>query len=112
MINYEGRRFRKVLESAGDAAAAPVARYHHEGDLVWAEFAGGDVRRGSLAGTCAADGTVTFAYSMVLDRGEVVSGQSVNTPEILDDGRIRFHERWERFGPHSDTGVSHLEEVR
>lgn len=81
MIDYEGRRFRKVRDSGSEAA--PVAQYHQQGDLVWAEFAGGDVRRGSLAGTCSADGVVTFAYSMVLDRGEVISGRSVNTPEVL-----------------------------
>jgi hypothetical protein len=49
---------------------------------------------------------------MVLDHGEVISGQSVNTPEILEDGRVRFHERWERYGPHAAGGVSYLEEVR
>jgi hypothetical protein len=110
MIDYEGRRFRKVLDAGHDSA--PVAQYHQDGDLVWAEFAGGDVRRGSLAGTCSADGVVTFAYSMVLDHGEVISGRSVNTPEVLEDGRIRFHEQWERYGNHADRGVSYLEEVR
>lgn len=109
-MNYDGKRFRKV--TADPAADAPVARYHQSGDLVWAEFAGGDVRRGSLAGTCAADGTVSFAYSMVLTSGEVVSGSSVNTPRVLADGRIRFHEEWERYGPHAATGVSSIEEVR
>lgn len=111
MIDYEGKRFRKVLGKE-HSANAPVALYHQEGDLVWAEFAGGDVRRGSLAGITSVDGVITFAYSMVLDHGEIVSGQSVNTPQTLDDGRIRFHERWERYGAHASSGVSYLEEVR
>jgi hypothetical protein len=109
MINYEGRRFRKVVHDARDV---PVAQYHQDGDLVWAEFAGGDVRRGSLAGTCTDDGTVTFSYSMVLEHGQIVSGRSVNTPQVLKDGRIRFHEAWERYGEHAESGVSYLEEVR
>jgi len=109
MIDYEGRRFRKVVR---DASEVPVARYHQAGDLVWAEFAGGDVRRGSLAGTCTDDGTVTFSYSMVLERGEIVSGRSVNTPQVLDDGRIRLHEAWQRYGDHAESGISYLEEVR
>jgi hypothetical protein len=99
-----------VLDRPDDDA--PVAEYHQRDDLVWAEFAGGDVRRGSLTGTCAPDGTITFAYTMVLAANEVISGRSVNTPQILDDGRIRLHERWERYGPHAETGVSHIEEVR
>jgi len=108
MIDYNGRRFRKL--AAGDDV--PAAQYHQDGDLVWAEFAGGDVRRGSLAGVCAPDGTLDFAYCMVLTGGEVISGRSVNTPELLADGRIRMHEKWERYGPHASTGVSYLEEVR
>jgi hypothetical protein len=110
VISYDGKRFRKVVDE--HTAEAPVARYRQDGGLVWAEFAGGDVRRGSLVGTCSSDGTITFAYSMVLVGGEVISGRSVNTPQVLDDGRIRLHEQWERYGRHADSGVSHLEEVR
>ncbi|MGC9537110.1 hypothetical protein [Streptomyces sp. UG1] len=110
MINYDGKRFRKVL--ADPAEDAPSALYRQESDLVWAEFAGGDVRRGSLAGTRDTDGVISFSYSMVLEDGRVISGHSVNTPELLDDGRIRLHERWERYGAHADSGVSYLEEVR
>ncbi|GKQ38551.1 hypothetical protein ALMP_50820 [Streptomyces sp. A012304] len=110
VINYDGKRFRKVLKDPADDA--PTALYRQRGDLVWAEFAGGDVRRGSLAGTRDADGVISFSYSMVLDDGRVISGHSVNTPEVLDDGRIRLHERWERYGADADSGISYLEEVR
>ncbi|MFD6888489.1 hypothetical protein [Streptomyces sp. NPDC059957] len=110
MINYEGKRFRKVVDGTG--AEVPAAVYRHEGDLVWAEFAGGEVRRGSLAGVTDTDGVISFAYSMVLNDGRIVSGHSVNTPQLLDDGRIRFHEQWERYGANADSGVSYLEEVR
>lgn len=109
MINYDGKRFRKVLD--GPADDAPIALYRQQGDLVWAEFAGGDVRRGSLAGTRDADGVISFSYSMVLEDGRVISGRSVNTPQMLDDGRIRLHESWERYGTHATSGVSYIEEV-
>jgi hypothetical protein len=108
MTSYEGRRFRKVGASE---AEAPTALYRQDGDLVWAEFAGGDVRRGSLVGVCDADSRVEFTYTMVLDSGEIVAGHSVNTPQVLPDGRIRFHEEWERFGRHAGRGVSYIEEI-
>ncbi len=107
MINYDGRRFRKVTAEPD----APVAVYHQRDDLVWAEFAGGDVRRGSLTGVCAADGTVEMAYTMVLTDGAVISGHSTNTPELLPDGRVRFDERWERFGAMAERGTSSIIEV-
>ena len=80
MIDYDGRRFR------GHAPDAPVAVYRQDGDVVWSEWSGGDVRRGSLAGTCDAEGTVSFAYCMVLTDGAVISGHSVNTPSSCPTG--------------------------
>jgi len=107
MINYDGRRFRAV--TAEPQASSAV--YRQDGDLVWAEFGGGHIRRGSLTGTCAPDGVVTFAYTMVLDDGAVISGRSVNTPEYLPDGRIQLHEVWERYGVHAQRGTSTIVEV-
>jgi hypothetical protein len=106
VINYDGRRFRKA---GGDADA--IAVYRQDGDVVWAEFAGGDVRRGSIAGTQRENGTLHLGYTMVLATGEVICGHTVNTPEVADDGQLRLREVWERYGPHAATGVSYLEEV-
>jgi hypothetical protein len=109
MINYDGKRFRPM--AAGTAEEHRVAVYRQEGDLVWGEFVGGRARRGMLAGSCGADGTLDFAYCMVLDSGEVISGRCRSTPRILDDGRIQLDEVWERYGRHASTGVSCLEEI-
>ena len=108
MYDYDGRAFRVA---GGDAAQVPAAHYHQEADLVWGEFAGGHVRRGSLAGTCSAEGVISFAYLMVLDSGDLVTGCCRSTPHLLDDGRIRLSEEWERYTPQPDTGVSYLEEI-
>jgi hypothetical protein len=107
MINYDGRRFRKA--GGGDGT---IARYRQDGDLVWAEFAGGQVRRGAVTGTCEPDGTLRLAYAMVLAGGEVISGHTVNVPERDADGRLRLREEWERYGADAASGTSFLEEVR
>jgi hypothetical protein len=107
MINYDGRRFRKA-----DGGDGTVARYRQDGDLVWADFGGGQVRHGSVTGTCGPDGTLRLAYAMVLVGGEVVSGHTVNTPEPGADGQLVLREEWERYGVNAATGISYLEEVR
>jgi hypothetical protein len=109
-IDYDGRRFRSTAH--GPDADAPIALYRQEGDLLWAEFSGSDVRRGSLSGLSAGDGTLQFTYTMVLADGEIVAGRCRSTPEVLPDGRIRLHEQWERYGPRASSGVSQLDEVR
>lgn len=107
MIDYDGRRFRKV-----GADGAPVAVYRQEGDVVWTEVSGGDVLRCAVTGLRDEQDTLHMGYTIVLDSGDVICGHTVNTPEIGDDGRIRLCERWERYGPHAATGTSYLEEVR
>ena len=104
-FNYDGRTFRP------DGGSGTQARYHQDGNLIWGEFAGGRVRRGSLTGTCDSDGVVTFAYTMVLADGTLIAGRCRSTPQLLDDGRIRFTEDYERYIPSPETGVSYLEEV-
>ncbi len=87
MISYDGRRFRP------EGATDPVVTYRQEGDLLWAEIPpGSGVRRGSLAGRCAPDGVLDFAYCMVLDDGEVVSGRCHSTP-LRAAGRRHPHPR-------------------
>ena len=108
MINYDGRRFRP----AEDGACDRVAVYRQDGDLLWGEFHGGKARHGSLAGTCAPDGRLHFAYCMVLETGDVISGHCTSIPRILDDGRIQLDEVWRRYGDHESVGVSRLYEIR
>jgi hypothetical protein len=105
-INYEGRRFRK--RGGGDGT---VAQYRQDGDLVWAEFGGGRVRRGTVIGVCSPDGVLRLGYTMVFTSGEVITGHTVNTPQWQPDGGLVLREEWERYGEHAAEGVSYLEEV-
>ncbi|MEU5694660.1 hypothetical protein [Actinosynnema sp. NPDC020468] len=108
-IDYDGKRFSPVADGAPEESR--VAVYRQEGDLLWGEFLGGRARRGTLTGTVLPDGRLDFAYCMVLDGGEVVSGHCTSTPQVLADGRVRLNEVWERFGAHADSGVSVIEEI-
>jgi hypothetical protein len=104
-IDYDGRRFRAL--GGGDGT---YAEYCQRGDLVWAVFEGGRVRRGTITGTCDGRGVLRLAYTMVLETGEVISGHSVNTPQRLG-GSLVLREEWERYGENAASGVSYLEEV-
>lgn len=112
MIDYDGRSFRSsAAETADGDGRGPIGHYRQRGDLVWAQFSGGAVVHGSLAGTCADDGTLTLAYCQVLADGEVVAGRCTTTPVVLPDGRLRLREQWQRFGAAAATGISYIEEL-
>ena len=108
-FHYDGKRFRSAAAETAADGEVPIGHYHQSGDLVWAEFSGGKVRRGSLVGTCDPDGVLTLAYCQVLTTGEVVSGECRSTPQRLADGRIRLREEWRRHT--GESGVSYIDEI-
>ncbi|MEP6695395.1 MAG: hypothetical protein ABJA34_00800 [Pseudonocardiales bacterium] len=112
MTDYEGRTFRPVDAGQGDqptAVAPATGHYHQDGDVVSAEFAGGEVRAGRLIGTVQADGTIDGAYCLLTAETKPVAGACRSTPTVLADGRIRLTEQWQRLD--GSSGVSHVEEV-
>ena len=109
-IDYDGRRFRQ----AGDAHVPvgkdrPTGLYHQDGDLVWAEFSGSTILAGRLVGRRRPDGAIDAAYCWVTTGGETMAGSCLSVPTVLDDGRIRLTERWQRCD--GSVGVSYVEEV-
>jgi hypothetical protein len=112
--DYDGKVFASTVtaDTAGIGGGGPIGRYHQRGDLVWAEFAGGKVRHGSLVGVRDADGRLRLAYCQVLEDGTVICGDCISTPERLADGRIRLREVWRRYSPRAEDGVSVIDEVR
>jgi hypothetical protein len=111
-INYDGKMFQPIGAATTAGADVSTGYYHQDGETVWANFGGGEVVRGYLVGRCAPDGSLDLAYCQVLADASVISGKLRSTPEILDDGRIRLHEEWERFSPTHEKGVSIIEEHR
>src|SRR5262249_21781352 len=107
--SFDGRVFRSSAAETGDGSGFPVGHYHQEGDLVWAEFSGGAVRVGRLAGHRDPLGTLTAGAVPVLAGDEVVSGTVVTTASPLPGGRLRLREQWRRAD--GSTGVSYLDEV-
>lgn len=113
MIGYEGRTFRSVSNSAGgDVGAETRFAYHQSGDLIWATYSGGAVRFGTLLAKLDAAGNLDMRYHHVSADGSWKSGRCQSTPELLSDGRLRLHERWEWTDGATGSGQSIVEEVR
>jgi len=112
-IDYEGRVFASVANSAnGDVGDDTVFRYHQDGDLVWADYAGGAVRKGHLLGTVEADGTLAFTYHHVRTDGDQMTGECRSTLTVLADGRYRLDEDWRWTSGNGSRGHSTIEETR
>lgn len=112
MIDFEGRLFRSVENSAGgDVGAATTFHYHQVEDVVWATYSGGSVRFGTLLANVDAAGHLDMRYQHVSIDGQFKTGQCRSRPEHLPDGRLRLHEEWRWTGGAEGEGVSITEEI-
>src|SRR4051812_18431725 len=95
-INYHNRKFRVLTNSRnGEASADTVFRYYQDGTMVWGDYAGGEVVRGALIAKMDDKGRLSMTYQHINREGEVRTGCCHSTPELLPDGRLRMHEKWQ-----------------
>jgi hypothetical protein len=112
-INYDNRAFKSVSNSeSGEVSGETTFYYHQKDNLVWAEYAGGEIVFGSLIAKVLADDSLEMRYQHLNRRGELMTGKCFTKPEILDDGRIRLHEKWHWTSGDFSTGESVVEEVK
>ncbi|PWI71740.1 hypothetical protein PCL_11834 [Purpureocillium lilacinum] len=114
-ISYDGKTFRSTSNTAnGEVGAETTFHYHQDGSIVWAEYAGGSVVRGSLVAVVVATqgDSLDMRYNHVNREGQLMTGRCVSRPEVLPDGRLRMHETWRWTSGDESSGESVVEEVR
>ncbi|MEV4416035.1 hypothetical protein [Catellatospora sp. NPDC049609] len=93
--SLDGCRFAAVSEVVGgEVGTDTVFAYHEQGGEIWAEYAGGAVRRGFLVGTRDGD-RLDFRYAQLNTDGDTSTGHCVSTVSELPDGRLRLDETWQ-----------------
>ncbi|MFD4421339.1 hypothetical protein ACFWN7_07525 [Agromyces sp. NPDC058484] len=93
-ISIDGKVFAGVENSAsGQVGAATQFRYHQDDDVIWAEYSGGAIVRGYLVGI-RTGGKLDFRYSHLNTDRQTANGVCETRIEVLEDGRVRFHEAW------------------
>lgn len=111
-ISYDGRKFRSISNSdTGEVGSDTVFHYHQDGEIVWAEYSGGEIVRGMIIASVRDDQSLDMRYQHVNAKGELMTGTCISIPEILSDGRIRLREKWQWTSGTYSSGESVIEEV-
>ncbi len=110
-FNLEGKVFRSATNSEnGEVGADTVFYYHQKERVVWAEYEGGDIVKGHLVANVLATGQLDMRYHHVNQRGELMIGTCLSTPEFMSDGKIRFKEEWQWLSGDRSSGYSEIVE--
>ena len=111
-INYDNRVFKSVSNSeTGEVSNETTFYYHQKDDFVWAEYSGGSILFGTLIAKILENSALEMRYQHLNRNDNLMTGQCVSTPEILPDGRIRLHEKWQWTSGDLSAGESIIEEV-
>ena len=112
MINYNGKIFSVVTNSEnGETSDKTVFIYQQTGSILTAEYSGGKILKGQLIGLVDEYGNIDMRYHQINDKGELTTGICQSSPEILQNGKIRLHERWQWTSGDLSKGESILEEI-
>jgi hypothetical protein len=112
-INYDNRAFKSVSNSeSGEVSSETIFHYHQKGNLVWAEYAGGEIVFGNLIAKIINGDSLEMRYQHLNKQGELMTGKCFSKPEILPDGRIRLYEKWQWTCGDFSNGESVVEEVK
>ncbi len=111
-INYDGKTFTSIQNSeTGEVSDETIFQYHQNENLVWAEYSGGEIVFGNLIAKVDENGNLDMRYQHLNKKGELMTGICKSIPEILNDGRIRLHEKWKWTSGDFSEGTSVVEEV-
>ncbi len=93
--DFDNKRFTIVQNSAnGKADAQTQFRFSQEGDLVTAEYFGGDIRSGKIIAKLIGN-QLDMRYQCITSSGELKSGKAMADISVDDRGKIRLHLDWE-----------------
>jgi len=112
-FNLDGKIFTTLSNTSnGEVGQDTLFYYHQEGDMVWAEYSGGEVRKGHLIANVLENGQLDMRYHHINRAGEIMLGECISTPSITKDGRIKLSEEWQWLSGDKSSGTSQIIEIQ
>lgn len=111
-MNYHNKRFRPVASSSNsETTEETIFHYKQHGNLLTAEYSGGNIRKGHLIGIVRKDGSIDMRYHQVNEEGNLMTGKCHSVPERMENGKIRLIENWQWTSGDESFGQSIIEEL-
>ncbi len=112
MTSYNNRVFASVSNSInGEIDDQTIFSYSQEGNIVSAVYSGGNIIYGQLLAIADQEGKLDMRYQHINISNIIMTGRCISTPEILENGKIRLHEKWKWTSGDLSEGESVIEEI-
>lgn len=111
-MDYNNKKFRAVENTAnGETTGETIFEYKQQGNILTAEYKGGQIIIGHLIGIVDKDGNIEMRYHQVNKKGELMTGICFSKPELTLEGKIRLYEDWKWTSGDKSSGKSVLVEI-
>ena len=111
-LSYDNKLFVSKENTAnGEVDARTWFHYHQKGDLVWAEYTGGEIVKGFLIGTVDSVGELDFTYQHINVNHVVRMGKCHSIPDVLPNSKIVLREEWQWLNGDMSKGKSVIVEA-
>ena len=112
ITSLDGRIFMAVQNSEnGEVSGKTRFCYHQSGQIVWAEYGGGEIVKGFLIGRRVGESALEFTYQHVNRDLEIRTGKCVSEIKISETGKLQLHEMWQWTNGDMSHGNSVVEEI-
>ena len=110
-INLNNKTFKSLENSAnGEVSDQTFFHYQQEGQMLWAHYAGGSIRKGFLIGKII-DDQLEFSYQHLNHALEIMTGKCTSRAVLNPSGKIQLYEAWEWTCRDFSKGTSVLLEI-
>jgi hypothetical protein len=93
--NLEGKIFTSLSNTQNsEVNDGTLLYYHQEGKTVWADYEGRPIVKGHLIANDVEDGKLDMRYRHVNADKKIMIEKCLSTPEKLEDGRLKFRDKW------------------
>lgn len=105
-IDFNNKTFSLVANSyKGKASSETVFKYHQDGDLVTADYYGGDIRYGKIIALLKNE-ELHMRYQCLTTANELKSGKAIAGIRLTGKNKIKLKLSWEWLGELDRKGTS------
>lgn len=110
-ICYEGKFFAPVTYTEnGEVDNQTLFAYHQKGNILWAEYYGGEIKKGTLVGLVGLNGEIDFYYQHINQSNVIRIGKCHSVSHFLNNEKIELSEQWQWLNGDKSKGLSTVRE--
>jgi hypothetical protein len=108
ILSLDKKIFRSFSNSSnGEVSIDTLFYYFQQDDIVWADYSGGEIRKGHLIGKQLENGDLEFFYHHVNNDGDIKIGKCTSKIK-MENNKIKLYEKWQWLCDDRSSGTSEL----